>query len=77
MTAKIRQLALGKVIIGIGGIGDEDSAEKTIFAGAQAIALYSRLAQDGPGVIPLINIGVQKAVDALSRTSLHATYPVK
>lgn len=56
MTAKIRRLAPEKAIIGIGGIGDEDSAENTIIAGAQALALYSRLAQDGPGVIPLINI---------------------
>lgn len=56
MTAKIRALAPEKSIIGIGGIGDEDSAENTIIAGAQALALYSRLAQDGPGVIPLANI---------------------
>lgn len=56
MTAKIRRLAPEKAIIGIGGIGDEESAAKTFIAGAQAVALYSRLAQDGPGVIPLINI---------------------
>lgn len=71
-TARIRELAPEKYIIGIGGIGDEISAGKTIIAGAQAMALYSRLAQDGPGVIPLVNIGAAQTIEALARASAHA-----
>lgn len=71
-TARIRELAPEKYIIGIVGIGDEISAGKTIIAGAQAMALYSRLAQDGPGVIPRVNIGAAQTIEALARASAHA-----
>ncbi len=47
MTRLIRVLAPDKVIIGIGGIGDEESAASSIVVGANALAMYSRLALDG------------------------------
>ena len=56
MTKLIRELAPNHAIIGIGGIGDEKSAKQTIISGANALAIYSRLALDGVGATALANL---------------------
>lgn len=65
MVKKIlTDMQLDRAIIGIGGIGDEESAEKTIVVGADAVALYSRLPQSGPGVLALANLGAARGLKA-------------
>lgn len=65
ITKLIRELAPNHAIIGIGGIGDEESAEKTIISGANALAIYSRLALDGVGATALANLWAGRAMEIL------------
>ena len=40
-----------RVIIGVGGIHDEDSARKKIDAGADLLQIYTALVYEGPGLV--------------------------
>lgn len=67
MTKLIRELAPNHAIIGIGGIGDEKSAEDTIVSGATALAMYSRLALDGQSALGLAHLGAGRAMEVLKK----------
>jgi dihydroorotate dehydrogenase len=59
MLAKAYQLSSGKLpLIGVGGIGDVQSAWQKMEAGASLIQLYSALAYQGPRLITEINTGL-------------------
>ena len=67
MTWLIRVLAPKHAIIGIGGIGDKESAARTVTVGANALAMYSRWALDGQWAFALAHLWAARALKVMKQ----------